>query len=369
MLSKTGELEKLNPQDYLLESELQELLAKYPALLAGDQIRPTAPRQWLLVKREARLADSLDGSGRWPIDHLFLDQEATPTFVEVKRSTDSRIRREVVGQMLDYAANAVAYLSGDQMQAWVATEAEAVGLEPDALLSQAFGDDLDPDEYWLRVKTNLQAGRIRLLFVADVIPAELRRIVEFLNEQMDPAEVLALELAQFGGGDLRTLVPRVIGLSERAQAIKSGARRPRGEWDELQAIAELEKNPMLGEIGRDLMAWVERTPGVTYRKAQRVPEIAPALMIEGRTVALMALTNEGRVYLSFPEWTTGLLADPELRRQFADDVTAAVHPVRAIRPRGWQFFEADRIADPEVRAGFLAVLSDLVSKVTQTSNG
>jgi hypothetical protein len=29
--------------------------------------------------------------------------------VEVKRSTDTRLRREVVGQMLDYAANAVVY--------------------------------------------------------------------------------------------------------------------------------------------------------------------------------------------------------------------------------------------------------------------
>ena len=30
-----------------------------------------------------------------------------PTLVEVKRSSDTRIRREVVGQMLHYAANAV----------------------------------------------------------------------------------------------------------------------------------------------------------------------------------------------------------------------------------------------------------------------
>ncbi len=29
--------------------------------------------------------------------------------MEVKRSTDMRIRREVVGQMLDYAANALSY--------------------------------------------------------------------------------------------------------------------------------------------------------------------------------------------------------------------------------------------------------------------
>jgi len=55
---------------------------------------------------------SIDGGGdRWSADHLFLDQDAIPTFVEVKRSTDTRIRREVVGQMLDYAANAIRVLA------------------------------------------------------------------------------------------------------------------------------------------------------------------------------------------------------------------------------------------------------------------
>ena len=37
---------------------------------------------------------------------------------------------------------------------------------------------------WQRVETNLRAARIRLLFVADGIPDELTRVVEFLNEQM-----------------------------------------------------------------------------------------------------------------------------------------------------------------------------------------
>jgi|SRR5579872_2595824 len=45
----------------------------------------------------------------WSLDHLFIDQDGIPTLVEVKRGTDTRIRREVVGQMLDYAANAVVY--------------------------------------------------------------------------------------------------------------------------------------------------------------------------------------------------------------------------------------------------------------------
>ncbi len=33
-----------------------------------------------------------------------------------------------------------------------------------------------------------------MVFVADVIHPELKRIVEFLNAQMSPAEVIALEL-------------------------------------------------------------------------------------------------------------------------------------------------------------------------------
>lgn len=66
------------------------------------------PRRFLLVCREAPVADQY-GAGRWSLDHLFVDQDAIPTLVEVKRSSDSRIRREVVGQMLDYAANGTRY--------------------------------------------------------------------------------------------------------------------------------------------------------------------------------------------------------------------------------------------------------------------
>ena len=103
------ELVELTPQPYPQEDLLQELLARYPNLLAGDQITPSAPRRWLLVRRETPVPDTLDGSGRWSLDHLFLDQDGVPTLVEVKRASDTRGRREVVAQMLDYAANGVAY--------------------------------------------------------------------------------------------------------------------------------------------------------------------------------------------------------------------------------------------------------------------
>src|SRR5919107_615249 len=109
LIQGDGQLVEMAEQAYDSENLLQGLLAEYPNLLAGDQIDGDEPRRWLLISREVPLASEEDGSGRWSVDNLYLDQDAIPTIVEVKRSTDTRIRREVVGQMLDYAANAVVY--------------------------------------------------------------------------------------------------------------------------------------------------------------------------------------------------------------------------------------------------------------------
>ncbi len=49
----------------------------------------------MLVSREMNVPGEEDGGARWSLDHLFLDQDAIPTLVEVKRSTDTRIRRAV----------------------------------------------------------------------------------------------------------------------------------------------------------------------------------------------------------------------------------------------------------------------------------
>lgn len=209
LMRDDGELVEMNERGYATEALLQEYLARHPNLLAGDQIDSSAPRRWLLVSQEMALASEEDGSGRWSVDHLFLDQDAVPTIVEVKRSTDTRIRREVVGQMLDYAANGVVYWSVDKLRA----QFEA-NLESEQDISDLLEDpDADPEEFWRKVKTNLQAGKVRLIFVSDKIPDELRRIVEFLNGQMDPAEVLAVEIKQYVSQDsnLKTLVPRVVG--------------------------------------------------------------------------------------------------------------------------------------------------------------
>ena len=92
-------------------------------------------------------------------------------------------------------------------------QSEARGLDAEAelaVLLQTDGD-LNVDKFWEAVSTNLAAKRLCLLFVADVIPDPLARVVEFLNAQMPSIEVLAVEIKRFHGASAQTLVPRVIG--------------------------------------------------------------------------------------------------------------------------------------------------------------
>jgi hypothetical protein len=173
LIQDNGQLVEMREKAYDSEDLLQKLLADYPSLLAGEQIDSVVPRRWLLISREMAVPDDEDSSGRWTLDHLFVDQDGIPTIVEVKRSSDTRIRREVVGQMLDYAANGVIYWSVDKIRAQFEAK-----LNSEQLLMSFLGEeDADQEEFWQQVKSNLQAGKIRLVFVADKIPAELQRIV------------------------------------------------------------------------------------------------------------------------------------------------------------------------------------------------
>ena len=227
--SKTGSLYPLHEEPFADEDELQKLLAEHPELLDGEQVRPENPRRWLLIKREKGIAESSDTGSRWSLDHLIVDQDAVPTLVEVKRGSNPEIRRTIVGQMLEYAANAARTWTGDELRQTFEDAAAAAKLDPDEELGRLLQADgeLDADGFWEKVATNLTATRLRLLFVADEIPDTLERIVMFLNAQMPNIEVLAVEIKQFRGESTQTLVPRVLGRVSSAPTHRSSGSRQR----------------------------------------------------------------------------------------------------------------------------------------------
>jgi hypothetical protein len=284
---------------YDSEDVLQGLLARYPNLLAGEQIDASKPRRWLLVAREVGLASREDSGNRWSVDHLFLDQDGIPTIVEVKRSSDTRIRREVVGQMLDYAANAILFWPVESLKALFETQCEKAQIESDIIISEFLGTDNEIEVFWDNVKTNLKAGKVRLVFVADEIPSELRRIIEFLNIQMDPADIIGIEVKQYAGKNLKTLVPRVVTkTSVKDDSISSVI------WNEDLFFSTLEsKNGKnIASIAKSIFTWTQSKPvslRIWWGKGKQDGSFYPLLDYKGEPYWLFSLWTYGRVAFQF----------------------------------------------------------------------
>jgi hypothetical protein len=268
LIQENGDLVEMIETPPISEALLQTWLEKYPSLLAGHQIDPSAPRRWLLVERECGVPSEEGGGGRWSADHLFLDQDATPTIVEVKRSANTQIRREVVGQMMDYAANAVVYWPVERIRERFA---RTHGPVADEKLDEFLDGRMEAEDFWQLANENLKKKKVRLLFVADEIPTELQRIVEFLNEQMNPTEVLAIEIKQFVGGAQTGLVPRVIGRTARSETVKEPTPAPISENTFFEALAGSCSTEEI-EVAKQILKWSEKNASyVKWRRKSFAP--------------------------------------------------------------------------------------------------
>lgn len=302
LLHPNNELAPLDEAEYDSEDLLQAILTEHPALLGGEQINPDSPRRFLLVAREMTVHDDT-GVGRWSLDHLFLDQDGIPTLVEVKRSSDSRIRREVVGQMLDYAANSTVHWPAGWVRSQFEEGCRRDGENASSKLQDFLGraseaDESRLDHFWDAVESNLRDKRIRLLFVADTIPTELRRIIEFLNEVMTPTEALAVEIRQFTGEGVRALVPRVTGQTEaRRQAKQIPQMRPgRVAMEEetfLNAVrTHADRDGNVLQAVREILAWSRKADlDLTFETTTRGPQCL--IRLPG-SVALLQMENSAR---------------------------------------------------------------------------
>jgi hypothetical protein len=118
---------------------------------------------------------------------------------------------------------------------------------------------------------------------------------------MDPAEVLALEIRQFLGEGLKTLVPRVIGQSQEAKDKRS--TMPGKQWDEESFFDDLMKRTDTAEVkvARDILAWAkEKTTGLWWGKGRLTGSFVPSYdTSSGQHYQLFAVFSSGNIQIYF----------------------------------------------------------------------
>lgn len=297
VLKDNDTLVAMQPEQFSAELDFQEMLSKFPSLLAGDQIDAENARRFILVKQELSIDHESD-VGRWSLDHLFLDQDGVPTLVEVKRQSDSRLRREVVGQMLDYAANFQASWSADSIMSAFDFACAQRNADSNFELGEFIGSSMTVQQFREKIATNISAGKLRLLFVADRIPSELRRIVEFLNKQMAPAEVLALELRQFAAPGIRTIVPVLFGQTQEAVSRKDPSRADR--WTEDRILEDFDSKFAEPEASaaKAILGWMKNSGfPLGFGTGRVTGSVYPLFKAKGVPINPAYLSTEGKVWL------------------------------------------------------------------------
>ncbi|MEB7448178.1 PDDEXK family nuclease [Arthrobacter koreensis] len=189
---------------YALEAELQEILAAYPKLIPGVRGGAAACREFQ--------------SGVGPADVVVVDSSGELTLVECKLAANPQVRREIVGQMFDYAAR-LWKLDIDDFEAKWRT---------------ATGDDLfaaGDEEARDALARSLQDGRFHIVLAVDAINGRLKRMIEYLNAMTRPeTTIIAVEYVRLVQGEIEILVPQTYG-QELAEAKTADAMDRRTVWD------------------------------------------------------------------------------------------------------------------------------------------
>ena len=189
------------------EHTLRDLIYDNPAILPVRELDPSYGRLFTVARE-------LNIPGVGFVDVLLADEHGRLVVVECKLWRNPQARREVVGQILDYARELSRYAYEDlQRQISVATKRQGNVLYA---MAQGAGSTLAQAEFVDRVSRDLTAGRFLLLVVGDGIAEGTRRIGEYLSNQPGLAFTFGLvEMAEYRytdaeGAEREIVQPRVL---------------------------------------------------------------------------------------------------------------------------------------------------------------
>lgn len=184
------------------EAWIQDLVHRHPGCLPIAEVDPAFGNPVPLCRELSTPAGS--------IDNLLMTPSGLPVIVECKLWRNPEGRREVVGQILDYAKE-LARWSASDLQREVARRVPGEGNPLLRLMSEA-GHSVDEISFNDALTLNLRRGRFLLLIVGDGIREGVEAIAEYLQANAGLHFSLGLiEMPVFhnpGGGHL--VIPRVL---------------------------------------------------------------------------------------------------------------------------------------------------------------
>jgi hypothetical protein len=282
------------------EAGLQALLVDSPLLIPIQEIREDVSP---LVVAVAEFG--LPGSGA--TDILAFSPDGDVAILECKLAANPQSRREVIGQILEYAAY-LWEMTYEDVTARVQSRKEQALAE---LVEEAVSAEWDEESFREGVADSLKSGDFMLIVVVDEINDELRRIIRYVNECSESAFSLhAMELRRFQTAGLEVLVPHLHGVSSR----KAGPKRTR--WTEERffgALSQTLEEPYVKGV-RGLYAWsVEVADRVWFGTGAETGSFTFHYRRDGKALSVFTVYTDGRFSLNYG-WLSRVLNENTMQR-------------------------------------------------------
>ena len=298
----------LNKTEFTGEGKLQDYLEEYPTLIPLADIVEGAS-DLICIGREV-------SAGSGSIDLLCIDQDGLLTVVETKLRRNREARREVIGQIIEYAsyvsqwtADNVYRIANEYFAKSIRVPQNYKGKTLETIMQEIVGGDFLSEDLRAKIGQNLGDGRIRLIIAVDELIEPLRATVTFLNSHSN-FDVLLLQVTDFQESEAKkVLVPLLFGYSTKS----SGGRRETKHWDEASFLADTKDRcePKIAVTIKELYKFTkDNADEISWGKGVSYGSFTFRKSRHGVLASIFTINSNGSAYIGFgPMVSTGVNGD------------------------------------------------------------
>ncbi len=281
------------------ETLLQDVVERFPEVIALDDLGVTEP--FIVIGREVATKAGY-------IDVLCIDGDGILTVIETKLARNSQIRREVVGQVLEYVAQLSKWRAHDVVQSanqYFASTGVKVGERTATLMDLLVREQEEesgalPMDLYDKIENNLRKGVVKLVIASDSIPETLKDTVTFINS-FSNFDIYVLQIQSYQKDQLKIYAPTVFGFTHKPAG---GVTSDKIQWDEESFFKSLSNlSPDAVQTIQKLYAFTqENAAGIRWGTGRSSSSFSYTVDSVKKKFNIFAVLNQGdtgRILLNF----------------------------------------------------------------------
>lgn len=347
----------LESTPYSDEAVLRDLIFDEPALIPAADIGVASDMPAVAIREMG-----LPGAGSSDIILVYAD--GTIAIVECKLATNPERKREVIGQVIDYASS-LSELTYDEFDERVKGRREESLLE--LMAKAAPSGEWDADRFLEQVTGTLTGGSFRLVIAIDVMDENLARLVRYISTQSRGAlQVFGLELRYHASGDLEAIVPHIANPVGREHST-DGPTVERWNPERFAAlVARMGPGPLKTALDDILKFAVQNSDQLNWGWAETYGAFGyPVSCPDGTTISVFSVYSTGQLTMNLKVLREKM---PEAHaEEFVREVSSlpGFDRLRDANSPLPQFRIAATLGDDEIRATFKDAVLTLQRRVQQ----